>query len=858
VLQGGVVRMASSLTGADARTLLDVLHDGEDWLMQRILDHAQNRDYTRYSSTLLEAWRLSIVGLTDSIEVAVLQSHEVPELGPDDDPVADPLAQFGVQQALRHRSRGINLAMFLGLFKYYRQTYRELLDDAARDGVFEDAGMVWLFVDRVFDRIELGYTTAWAGTSAEQQIREMSSANRDATNQKNRLLTLIESLAVPALLIDDDGAIELMNHQAALLLVEDAAPGSTHYGERGLVHRPAWVMNLISELGAAPSLEAEVAFPVGGETRLFLAHVSHLVDVSRKSVGYAVALLDVTQDRANRHELLMASEVFTSTRDGVVVLDSEGRVVTVNPAFTALVGAKPEGLVGRPLDEILGTPLNLRAGQATELLGELGHWMGEVTLVPADGRSVTAWLSLSRVGWGVETDGETIGIFTDITPLKVTQQQLSHLARHDALTGLANRVELRDMLEAAVQSAGERGQRIGVLFLDLDRFKEINDTLGHEVGDEVLSQVAERLRGAMRGSDLLGRLGGDEFMIVAEDLARADQAELVAERAMTSLTQPIHAGDQDYVVTASMGISVFPDDGESVDELIRNADTAMYLAKAQGRATYRRYVPTLTEEAHSRMVMRNLLHRDVESRAFEVYYQPIISLADGTVAGVEALLRWFPAELGEVSPATFVPVLEDLGLIEAMGAWVLERSVEQLAAWTLANVPVPLVAVNVAPSQLEDARFETTVHDCLAAHGVKPSRLQLEVTEGTMFRVRSRGADVLRSLHQRGVTVAIDDFGTGYSSLGRLHELPISVLKVDRSFVTGLIPDPGRGENTMVSAIITLAHALDLTVTAEGVESDAIAESLRFIGCDRAQGFGYSVPLPAPHIPAFVSTQQAR
>ncbi len=849
---GRGARAPQSLSAADAARLAEILRNGEGWLMQRILYYAGERDYTRYTSTLLEAWRLSIVGLTETIELALRLSPQVPELGPDVDPATDPLASFGVEEAARHRGRGVNLAMFLGLFKYYRQCYVELLDDAAAAGAFEDPARVHLFVDRVFDRTELAYTSAWAGTSAEQQIRDLSEANRNATNEKNRLLTLVESLAVPALLVSEDGSVELMNRQAAELLSSRAAPGQTHYGDQPVMPRPVWLGELIAALGDAPSVEAEVSFPVEGQPRTFLAHISHLLDVSRKYEGYAVALLDVTVDREQRRELMTASEVFTSTRDGVVILGADGTVMTVNPAFTTLVGTPASDLVGLTLDELLGAPLDDAGGGASRALHDRGHWTGEVTLTSGDGRPVMGWLSLSRVGWGMDKDGQTIGIFTDITSLKDTERKLAHLASHDSLTGLANRTELRDLLDSIVRSAADRGQRVGVLFLDLDRFKEINDTLGHEVGDEVLSAVAERLRSAMRTGDILGRLGGDEFMIVAEDLSLPEQAELVAMRALGSLEAPIVAGGEEHVVTASVGISVYPDDGANVDELIRNADSAMYLAKAQGRATYRRYVPTLTEDSHRRLVMRGALRRDVAERALQIHYQPIICLHSGRVSGVEALVRWFPPELGEVLPATFVPLLEDLGLIGEVGAWVLEQSVAQLADWSRTGVDVPIMAVNVAPSQLEDGHFPQLVRGILARHGVSPTRLQLEVTEGTMFRVRSRGADALRTVQADGVTVAIDDFGTGYSSLGRLRDLPISVLKVDRSFVVSLGANPRDALPTMVSAIVTLAHALDLTVTAEGVESTVVGDSLRIIGCDRAQGFGYSEPLPAEEVPAFV------
>ena len=825
----------------DVVTLVRTLADGEEWLMGRILEYAVERDYTRYTSTLLEAWRLSIVGLTDAITLALTRSAEVPELGPDLDPMSDPVAAFGVEEAARHRGRGVNLAMFLGLFKYYRQCYDELLVEHADR--FVDVDVARLYVRRVFDRTELAYTASWAGTSAEQQIRDLSVANRGATNEKNRLLTLVESLPVAAFLASEDGTIELMNHAAALLAQAGALPGQTHYGVQSAAARPDWLVDVISSLAGSHGAETELTLASADGQRTFLVHVSHMLDVSHKYDGYAVVLTDVTEDRQVRQELLKAATVFAGTRDGVVVLDSVGRVAAVNPAMTALLGWTPETTVGRPLASLLSA--SVPGGWARWIPDESEHWMGEVSVTAADGREVTGWLSLSLVNGA---SGESIGIFTDITPLKESQLQLEHLAQHDPLTGLVNRAELRSQLATALGTAEGFGQRVAVLFLDLDHFKEINDTLGHAVGDEVLAQVAERLRAATRGRDILGRLGGDEFMVIAEGLSRPEQAELVARKALSSLDRPVDVDGQDYAISASVGISVFPDDGRDVDELIRNADSAMYLAKASGRATYRRYQASLTHDMQQRLVMRTALRRDIDADALYLHYQPIVSLVDGRLTGVEALLRWTCAEFGDVSPEDFVPLIEDLGLMEKVGEWVLDRALAQLAEWDGRGVPVPLVAVNVAPAQLEDVGFTRAVLDALDRYDVAADRLQLEVTEGTMFRVRSRGAEVLRALCGHGVTVAIDDFGTGYSSLGRLQELPIHELKVDRSFVMPFTHEENEDAQAMVSAITTLAHALDLTVTVEGVEDLRLGDRLLEMGCDRAQGFAYAPPLPPDRV----------
>lgn len=844
-----------ALTAADRADLRAGLLAGETRLMERVLELAHQHGYTRYTSTLVEAWRMSIVGLTASVLVALDRSPEVPEMGPDDDVVADPLAAFGIEEARRHRSRGVNLAMFLSLFKYYRLAYEELVGDLG----LEEPATARLFLARVFDRTELGYTTEWAGTPGESQIHELSRANLQATNDKTRMLTLVESLPLPAMLVDPTGRIDMANRFAAQLLGRDAVPGGEYYAGPRAEERPPWIREVIERFerrrisGEASTDAIGVTLDTAHGPRQFEAYVDLMQDISHKFVGYAVALLDVTQRHEDEFALRRASTVFTSTTNAILITDGEGTITQVNPAFTATFGWSEAEAAGVSADQLLGTSVWAAVAGEHDDVGRSGRWSGEATLTTAHGSAVTGWLSVSDVR---NADGarDVIAVFTDVTPLKDSEARLDHLARHDPLTGLANRVVALEQLQLALRSAHRGRRAVAVLFLDLDRFKEINDSLGHSAGDQALQQVAERLSARLRSGDVLARLGGDEFLVVAEGLASIDEAEVVANKVLGALREPVSVDGREFVLTASIGISVFPGDAADADSLIRNADAAMYEAKEHGRNRARFYSPELTERASQRLLLESELRRAINADALSLDYQPIVALPEVRLARLEALLRWTSDRIGPVLPATFVPLIEDIGLMPEVGAWVLDRALGQLAQWRAAGVDIPGVSVNVSPAQIEQPGFIESVAELLARHRIPPEDLELEVTEGTVFRVRAHGAALLHHISDSGVRIAIDDFGAGYSSLARLEELPLDTLKIDRAFVSGLGPSSeGERRQAVMDALIDLAHAHRLRVTAEGIERPDELAALAHAGCEFAQGFLISMPVPASQVPDLVA-----
>jgi diguanylate cyclase (GGDEF)-like protein len=422
------------------------------------------------------------------------------------------------------------------------------------------------------------------------------------------------------------------------------------------------------------------------------------------------------------------------------------------------------------------------------------------------------------------------------------EQRIWHVAHHDALTGLPNRTLLHDRLEQALAQASRDDHRVGVVFIDLDRFKSINDTLGHAIGDELLRGVAERLNGVVRAVDTVSRLGGDEFIIVLRQIAGPDDAVLVAEKIINALATPLSVQGHDLRVTPSIGISIFPDDGVGALQLMKNADTAMYHAKARGRNNFQFFAPRMNEEATRFFHLEQQLRRALDAGQLLLHYQPMVDMRERAVCGMEALVRWQHSEQGLMSPGVFIPVAEETGLIVPLGEWVLGEALRQNRRWQEAGfLPVP-VAVNLSPRQFRQKGLVDIVRRMLADTGQPARLLELEITESSLMQDIDEAMVKLRQLSAMGVRLVIDDFGTGYSSLNYLKRLPVNKLKIDRSFVRDLGVDWDDG--AIVSVIVGLAQALNLETVAEGVETGVQFDMLRNYGCDCFQGYLFSRPQP--------------
>ena len=538
----------------------------------------------------------------------------------------------------------------------------------------------------------------------------------------------------------------------------------------------------------------------------------------------------------------LARAVFDNALEGIMVCDGENRIRTANRSF--------EQITGYDLSEVIGRePRLLKSGlhdgefyrTLWSTVARTGRWQGEIWNRRKNGEVYPQWLNISTVR---DAHGELlhyIAVFSDITKRKRDEETIRFQALHDPLTGLANRMLFRDRLDRAIAAASRHGHSLAVLLLDLDRFKVINDSLGHDAGDELLRTVGERLRSCLRERDTVARLGGDEFTVLLPEIGNAQEAMAVAEKLSSRLREALFLGGKELNVSASIGLSVCPADGADADGLLKNADLAMYAVKSQGRDGVERFSPLLATLSNRCLELGGRLQAALAHGEFRVFYQPQVDLCSGRIRGVEALLRWMHPSRGLVLPDEFVPLAEESGSIVAIGAWVLETACRQAAQWRERNIDV-VMAVNLSARQLHRADIVHTVEAVLARHRLPADRLELEITESLAMQDAGAALETMRALARLGVRLAIDDFGSGYSSLAVLRKMPVGTLKIDRSFVRDLVDD--HGDRTIVTAVISMAHSLGLKVVAEGVETSGQHLLLTRMGSDTAQGFYLGRPEP--------------
>jgi diguanylate cyclase (GGDEF)-like protein/PAS domain S-box-containing protein len=521
--------------------------------------------------------------------------------------------------------------------------------------------------------------------------------------------------------------------------------------------------------------------------------------------------------------------VVETMRDAVVVTDAHGHVVDVNPAAQRLLGVPASALIGCPADTLLADHEQRSASDSSPLAdmpGEAAVRRGDLELVVTpliDPRGATAGRVL---------------VFRDVSERRELERNLRHLAYTDGLTGLPNRTLLHDRLQQALAIASRRDSPVAVFFLDLDRFKVINDSLGHDVGDRVLISVAQRLRACLRDEDTLARLGGDEFAILLPEVSSARGASAVAGKLLSALAGPQLVNGHELTVAASIGIALFPEDGGDVKSLLRSADAAMYSAKARGRGRAAFFTPDLGERNTRRQQLEVELRRGLRAGQLQLAFQPYHELASGAMVGYEALVRWNHPRRGLLPPMSFLAIAEDAGLLEAIDRWVLAEACRQAASWR----PQLAISVNVSPGRLRGGDLRQHTTHTLAQNELDPARLTLELSERTLFDDEPDALGMLAEIATAGVGVALDDFGAGYASLGHLRRLPLTQLKIDRSLVATLGQN---GDSPIVAAVTSFAHALGLSVTAEGIEHPSQLERLVDLGCDLGQGFLFGQPQPA-------------
>lgn len=652
----------------------------------------------------------------------------------------------------------------------------------------------------------------------------------------------IDHAAIGIYRIDENGRIQEANQQACdslgysrqelyALSIFDIDP--TYTAERWGQHR---INMLVERAGTIETLHKRK----DGSTFPVEITINYL-DYEGRTLSYSFAR-DITERKRHEDELRKLSQAVEQSPAAVMLTNPQGQIEYANPKFSQITGYDLEEVRGK-------NPRILKSGETSpeeysklwDTITAGQEWHGEFHNRRKDGTFFWEHASISPVRNDTGEISHFLAIKEDITERKHYEEQLQHLATHDDLTGLANRALLQDRLDQSILFAKRSGRLVAALLLDLDRFKIINDSLGHSFGDSLLKIIAERLTESVRGADTVARLGGDEFVILLAEVANEDDVGKVAKKILDNITAPFLIGDREITITASLGISIYPQDGEDEETLIRNADIAMYRAKEEGN-TFRLYAPDMNLVVHEVMEMETDLRRALERNELLLHYQPKLNLKTGKITGAEALLRWQHPVRGMIMPGIFIPLAEETGLIQPIGEWVLQQICLQIKAWQAQGLPVVPIAANLSARQFRKDDLGETVERILQETGLPPHLLELELTESMIMRDPQSAVATMQQLNLLGVSLALDDFGTGYSSLNYLRRFPVDCLKIDRSFISDVADDPSAA--AVATSIIAIAHSLGLQAVAEGVETREQLDFLSKCGCDSYQGYLFSAPVP--------------
>ncbi|MCM2479425.1 sensor domain-containing protein [Serpentinimonas maccroryi] len=688
---------------------------------------------------------------------------------------------------------------------------------------------------------------------AMQDQSEQHATQQRLEHMLGELRATLDSTADGILVCDLDGRIRAFNRRFARLWeLPDAllTQQSDEAIQRWLNSRIADAEGYRRQLGLiqrSPLLEADDVLVL--QSGRLLERITRPQLAQGRPIGRVYAFRDITERCAAESQLKLAAKVFESSLDAIFITDPQRRILVCNPAAQLLTQTREHELAGAPVGTLFFSPgpNDWQAGLELQLEGQ-GYWQGELWHRRADQSELALHLS-----WVVLRDAAGLALNTvlfakDLSEKLAAQQRIEQLAYTDALTGLPNRLTLTDRVSHAIRVAQRSGAGFAVLFLDLDRFKHINDSLGHLFGDKVLIEIAHRLQHCLRQTDTLCRLGGDEFVIHLHE-SESGGAEISARRLIDAVVRPIEIDELNFNLSCSIGIALYPHDGETLDELIRHADTAMYEVKGRGKGHYRFYRPEMNADLLARIQLDHALREGLRTQQFLLHYQPRIDLRSGQLRSCEALLRWQHPERGLVLPGGFIGVAEETGFIVALGDWVLDSAVQQAVAWLRMGTPCP-VAINVSALQFHQADWVARVARALNAHALPAELLELELTESILIRDADEALERLLALRDLGVRLSLDDFGTGYSSLTYLKRFPLQQLKIDRCFIAAMHTDPV--DAAIVAAIIQMGQALQMEVVAEGVELPEQHARLQALGCDQFQGFLYSPAVPALQFERFL------
>ena len=693
-----------------------------------------------------------------------------------------------------------------------------------------------------------------------RDVREQQQAEKALRTSERKYRTLVENLPIKVFLKDRQSTYISCNELFAKMVelsAKDIAGHTDHdFFPANLANKYCEDDHRIMTSGQPEEIEED--YLEQGERRIALTMKTPVHDEAGIVTGILGIFTDITERKRTEDRLRQSATVFDSSTEGITITDPEHNIITVNRSFSEITGYTEAEVLGR-------NPRMLQSGRHGRdfyramwaAINNHGRWRGEIWNRRKNGEIYPELLTINAVRDDQGRLVNYIGVFSDLSQIKQSESMLEHLAHYDPLTELPNRLLIRSRLEHALEQARTQGTHLAVLCLDLDRFKNINDSLGHPAGDQLLHELAKRLGAHLHTPDItLGRLGGDEFVILMEDLKQVESAAIVAQDVLRLLEQPFQLGEHGEVfIAASIGISLFPEDAGDATQLFRNADTALYQAKEQGRNTYHFYTEGLTRAADQRLTLESHLRRALERSEFLLHYQPQVTVAEDRLIGVEALVRWRHPELGLVPPDQFIPLAEETGLIVPLGEWVLFTACTQLKAWLDQGLPPFSIAVNLSSRQFHQGDLAHHVRAVLDATGLPPALLELEITESAIMEQGEQAITTLDALKTLGVKLSIDDFGTGYSSLAYLKRFAVDTLKIDQSFVRDLEQD--HGDQVIAATIITMAHNLELQALAEGVETAQQLDFLHQHGCDACQGYLFSQPLPADELERWL-TERSR
>jgi diguanylate cyclase (GGDEF)-like protein/PAS domain S-box-containing protein len=683
---------------------------------------------------------------------------------------------------------------------------------------------------------------------AEEMLAN-ASAQRKAVLEAATRVSIIATDAQGVITVFNSGAERMLGYSAEEMigkhsLLELHLPEEI-YG-RGVTlseefRRPISGFDVLALRAALEDLEEREWTYVlkNGNTKTVLVAVTALRADDGSITGFLHVATDITERKQNEEMLRKQSAAITASMDGIGILNERLEFTYVNDALARLYGyPKPQTLIGKSISELYDeTDVDRFNNVIVPAVRQRGRWRGEASGRRRDGFTFPQEISLTA------TDGGMVCIVRDITERTYAEEQIKHLAYHDALTGLPNRLLFKDRLTVALSHAQRDHSRLAVVFLDLDRFKVINDSLGHNIGDQLLQAVAARVQSCVRDSDTVARLGGDEFTLLLPSLGRSEDAALVAQKIIEAVRYPFHIEGREFFITTSSGISLYPEDGADAATLIKNADTAMYQAKESGRDNYQLFNAFVNAKALQRIALEHGLRRALVNQELMLYYQPIFDLRSGRITGMEALLRWTHPDMGSVPPAVFIPIAEATGVMVPIGGWALRTACRQAKSWHDAGFRHLTLAVNLSMTQLQQIDLVDRIKEVLDETGLKPELLELEITESSAMQSPETSVRTLVELKKLGIRVSLDDFGTGHSSLSYLKRFPIDTLKIDQSFVRDINADADTA--AIVTAIIAMAHSLRMKVIAEGVEQTEQAAFLKRHQCDQMQGYLVKPPVPA-------------